>query len=134
MKDKKQIDVPSLLISDIFISLFIAWVLVLVIEHSGKFNYMAAYRPPQGERLSFESQVSADTPLAHLELITPFGNQVRVLNPPMDMGELHYNFDYFKKLEYYISGTKADFVFVIIFAVIITLIIAFFRKFKIKLT
>jgi len=129
--DKKDVNIPSYLLEYVLKSLFIGWFLVLAIEHTGKFSFMASYKP---KTLSFTEQVSGDTPIAYIDFNTPFGNQVRVVNPPMNMAQLHYDFGYSKKLEYYISATKQDFLIVILFTVIITSIFIFFRKFKVRLT
>lgn len=136
---KKEIKIKSSYIRYFIFSFLIGFSILYILEHCGKFSYMAKTLPNQSaNKASFVEYVNPNTRLVNITFETFFKNTVMTNGNGFNVGDLYYSDSSFHKYSnksyYFTQAVLKDYVYGLYFSLAIFLIIVLFSEFKIKIS
>src|SRR5690606_2090319 len=135
--NKNEIKIESIVIQSIILGVVLAGLTVFVVEHFGNFSYKL-WSTPSGYQKSpypsFTSNVPGESKVK-IFYTSPFGTKIEESGTKHTIAYVQINgLEYKDKIDFYISATFKDFVYILIFSAVYSIIIIFFRKNKITIT
>lgn len=135
--NKNEIKIESSVVQSVILGVVFAGLTVFVVEHFGNFSYKL-WSTPSGYQKSpypsFTSNVPGNSKVKFY-YTSPFGTEIVESGTKHTIAYVQINgLEYKDKIDFYISATFKDFIYVFIFSAVYSIIIIFFRKNKITLT
>jgi len=135
--NKNEIKIESSVIQSIILGVVLAGLTVFIVQHFGNFSYKLWSTPSYYQRSStpsFTSNVPGESKVK-IFYTSPFGTKIEESGTKHTIAYVQINgLEYKDKIDFYISATFKDFVYILIFSVVFSIIIIFFRKNKITIT
>ncbi len=132
--EKATLTIPSYIFKSLVIGILISVISVFIIDHFGKFSYLA---PSVDDGYGLVSYVPHDTKLQELIYHSPLGAEIIVSDSGFNIGDMRFTgsrFNYFEKVKFYFRATFLDYTYIIIFSILASSLIIFFKKFKLRLS
>ncbi|TKC10854.1 hypothetical protein FA048_11850 [Pedobacter polaris] len=136
--DKKQITINKHWLISVPISFVIGFLILLAINHFGKFSYLAdtsQYNPYTGQT-TYNNYLGSSTPVTSLSYKSPFNTKIDKYDVKLTMEDIWFHtekYNYATKLDFYVKATLSDYLYIFLLAGIILILITFFKNFKLKI-
>ncbi|MCA6068975.1 hypothetical protein JI747_017550 [Chryseobacterium sp. RG1] len=137
--EKKTIQVDKNIPKSILIGFVLAFLTVFAVEHFSTFSYIPNLNIPttdsSGKIILSGTYDPTTTPVATLHQTTPFGTKINLPTNGMMCSELMYDSEfksYSNKGVLYAKSVFSDYKYLLLFWLAYTLIILFFKKYRLK--
>lgn len=137
MEDKTPITFKKSSVQLVGLSLLIGFVATFLLNHLGKFSFRFDLSSASSVSGGLQSYVTGNPRVSEIIYKSFFGSEISTYNTPytaFDVGYVDGDFNYFKKVFYYLEGTVYDFIYVILIAIVVYALIVANRKYKFQLT
>ena len=139
MKEKKNIQIDQNILDSIMLGLVFALLTTFVVEHFSTFSYIPNLGKPiidYGHKTVINGEYDTRiTPVGALYQTTPFGTKIDLPTNGMMCSELLYDLD-FKKYSnkgiLYAKAVFSDYKYLLLFWLVYTFIILFFKRYRLK--
>lgn len=136
---KKEIKIKSSYIVYLIFSILFGFSILYILQHYGKFSYMAKTLPKQeNEKASFVEFVSPETGVVNITFETFFKNTVTTNGNGFNVGDLYYSdsnfYKYSNKSYYFTQAVLKDYIYGLYLSLAILVLLIFFSEFKIKIS
>ncbi len=120
----------------LILSIIVGFGILFFIEHFGNYNY--TYQPVRTETdFGYNENTPSETPLQSISYLTPLNSEIKTAGNGFTIFDMKYKNvgldKYSNKIYYVINGVKKDYLYGILFSVLIFIIVMFFKHFKIKI-
>ena len=136
----KTIEIRKVHIRNLFLSFSVGFLILLVLEHFGKFSYITSSQATydsQG-RVILESHIPYSTKVSLIYYDTFFENKITTSGNGFEVGDLAYKdadfYTYSNKIFYIIEALKIDYKYGIYISLFLYFVILLITNFKIKFT